>query len=326
MRRSQILPNFAVQIMIRPMIDTKRIKPFVLPGAIVLGVILHDLCAALAGIVPYLVFSILLLAFSSTELRRLKFERLDLWLMLFQTAASIITYTSFILITDNETLAQGMMLGALCPVAASVTVVAVILGAKRENTIAYTIAGNLLICVLAPVLFSFIGKDNSMSFCDSFYSIFGRIVTIIGLPFFVMLALQLWVKPVARQLCRYNGISFYLWATALLLTLGQTIDFIIIHGTGHLGTVVGLGFGAIAICLIQLSIGRAIGKHYDDAIAGQQLLFQKNSAMGIWMANTYLDPLASSFLAFYSIWQNIINSWQIWRKSKNSKEYANERN
>ncbi len=30
-------------------------------------------------------------------------------------------------------------------------------------------------------------------------------------------------------------------------------------------------------------------------------LGQKNTAMAIWMANTYLNPLASVFLAFYSV-------------------------
>lgn len=293
--------------------NVKKIKPFVLPTAIVMGLLLHDLCERLSAIIPYVIFSILILTFSTTELRRLKFEKLDLWLMVFQTVASVVLYLGFKLTTGDDAIAEGMMLGALCPVASSVTVVAVILGAKKENTVAYTIVGNLLICVLAPVIFVFIGENPSLSLTDSFFSIFGRIATVLGLPFFVMLLMQLWARPVAKQLSRFSGLSFYLWAAALFLTLGQTIDFIFRHGAGHWYVIIALGIGSAVICPLQFYIGKLIGRRFGDTTAGKQLLGQKNSSMGIWMANTYLNPLASTFLAFYSICQNLLNSWQIYR-------------
>jgi BASS family bile acid:Na+ symporter len=66
-------------------------------------------------------------------------------------------------------------------------------------------------------------------------------------------------------------------------------------------------------------LGKWIGHKYGDTIAGGQLLGQKNSAMGIWMANHYLHPLASVFLAFYSVFQNLFNSWQIWYYGRKKK-------
>lgn len=298
------------------MVHVRKIKPFVMPAAIILGLLFHDFCAELAWLLPYCIFGILILTFSTTRLRSLRFERLDMWLALFQIAATLALYLGFKLLTGNETLAQGIMLGALCPVAASVTVVAVMLGAEKKNTIAYTIIGNLLVTCLAPVLFVFISPLPDLSLTDSFFAILGRISTVIGLPFFVMLVMQLWMKPAVRVLNRYSGLSFYLWTIALLLSFGQTIDFIFLHGSGHWGTIAALGVGSVIICGLQFRIGRYIGERCGDRIAGQQLLGQKNSAMGIWMANTYLNPLASSFLAFYSVCQNILNSWQIWRSEK----------
>lgn len=293
--------------------DVKAAKPYVLPAAIILGLLFHGICEQLSALVPYLIFSILILTFASTELRRLKFEKLDLWLMLFQIVASVGLYLIFLPLFPDATVAEGMMMGALCPVASSVTVIAGILGAKKEDTVAYTIIGNLLVCVLAPVIFVFIGENNSTNLTDSFFAIFGRIATVIGLPFFIMLAMQLWMRPVVKKIAKYSGFSFYIWAVTLLLTLGQTIDFIFLHGQGHMYVIVTLGVGAFIICPAQFYFGRKIGKRYNTPIAGQQLLGQKNSAMGIWMANTYLNPLASTFLAFYSVAQNLINSLQIWR-------------
>ncbi|MDD3914938.1 MAG: transporter, partial [Bacteroidales bacterium] len=40
-------------------------------------------------------------------------------------------------------------------------------------------------------------------------------------------------------------------------------------------------------------------------------------AMAIWMATTYLNPLTSIFPASYSIWQNLYNSYQLYRHDKN---------
>lgn len=298
-------------------IDTRRVKPFVLPGAIIIGFLFHQYCEILAGIVPFLVFILLLLTFASTELRTLKFKKIDLFLMLYQVMASVAIYFLSKQIFKNDTIAQGLMLGALCPVAGSVTVVAVLLGAERKYTVAYTIIGNLLVCILAPIIFTYIANGEA-DFTDSFYAIFKKISSIIGLPFFIILILQNWAQPVAKILCKYSGSAFYVWSLALLLTLGQTINFIFLHHEGNWNVIATLCIGSIIICLCQFFIGRFIGRRSGDTIAGQQLLFQKNSAMGIWMANTYLNPLASSFLAFYSIWQNILNSWQIWRRDKDS--------
>lgn len=299
-------------------LNTHKIKPFVLPAAIILGLVFHDFCESISGIVPYGIFAILILTFSTTNLRRLRFERLDLWLMVCQTAFTMGLYWLFRLISGPGAVAQGMMLAGLTPVACSVTVVSVILGARKENTIAYTIVGNLLICVLAPIMIVMIGHGPHTDLTDSFFAMLGRISTVIGLPFFLMLALQLWARPVNSRLSRYSGLSFYLWAAVLFLTLGQTIDFIFIHGEGHWGEIAALGVGAAVLCPLQFYIGRLIGRRCGDQVAGQQLLGQKNSAMGIWIANTYLNPLASTFMAFYSICQNLLNSWQIWRKERNS--------
>ena len=51
-------------------------------------------------------------------------------------------------------------------------------------------------------------------------------------------------------------------------------------------------------------------------ISGGQALGQKNTILAIWMAHTYLNPLSSVAPGSYVLWQNIINSWQLWKKRK----------
>ena len=293
-----------------------KLRSYILPMAIILGLLLHSWCSLLAWIVPYFIFIILLLNFVAVDLRKLHISSMNLWLMLFQIVVSIGGYYTIRSVYPNETVAQGILIGILCPVAASVVVIASMLGAKRETTTTYTIVGNLMVAIIAPVYFSFIGSHQDMSFINSFLLILSKISPVIALPFFVVLVLQVFFPKTNHFLSRYKGISFYLWAICLLLTLGQTINFIFIHGKGNENTILALGISSVITCTIHFATGKWLGGKYGDRIAGGQLLGQKNTAVGIWMANTYLNPLASVFLAFYSIWQNLFNSWQLWYQDR----------
>ncbi len=126
----------------------------------------------------------------------------------------------------------------------------------------------------------------------------------------------MWLPAVNGAIARYKSWSFYFWALALAITLGQTINFIFLHGAENVHSIIILGTISVAICAIQFGIGKLIGRHYGDIIAGGQMLGQKNSALGIWMANIYLNPLASVSIALYSIWQNLFNSWQMYMHEK----------
>ena len=289
----------------------QRLRPYVLPIAIVLGLLLHSLCATFAFLVPYIIFCILLLTFNAVDLRKLRPARLDLWLMLFQVVVSTGLYCLIRYLFHNPIVAEGALMTVLCPVASSVAVVACMLGARRETVTAYTIIGNLMVALVAPVVFTLIGDHPERPLLSSMLAMLSKIAATLALPFFLSLALQLWWPRASRTIGRAAPAGFYLWAVALLFPLGQTIDFIFLHGSGNWGSIVWLGVVALAVCVAQFAVGRAIGRSYGDVVSGGQLLGQKNSAMGIWMANTFLSPLSSVALAFYSIYQNLFNAWQI---------------
>ena len=297
----------------------QKIKSYVLPIAIVLGLLLHDFCAALSVVVPFIIFTILLLTFTAVDIRKLRFKPLFVWIILFQVGVSLGSYALLRSLNVNEIIAEGVLIGVLCPVAASVAVVSTMLGADRNTVTSYTVIGNLTVSLVAPIYFSFIGVNQDLAFLDSFLQILRRIGLVIGLPFFIALALQLCVPKANHYISRFKGLAFYFWAVALFLTLGQTIHFIFINGEGNWYNILWLGVSALLFCVLQFGLGKWVGHKYGDTIAGGQLLGQKNSAMGIWMANHYLLPLASVYLAFYSVLQNLFNSWQIWYYERKKK-------
>ena len=293
-----------------------KLRPYVLPFAILAGLLFHSQLVHVRELTPYLIFTILLLNNVAVDMKKLRLTMLDVWIMLFQIVVSLGSYYLAKALGASEFVAQGILGGVLCPVAASSVVIATMLGANRETVTTYTIVGNLMVAIVAPIYFSFIGKLQDLPLVQSMWLIFRRIAPTIALPFFVALFLQRVAPKANAFLCRYKGVSFYLWAAALTITLGQTIDFMFLNGREELPGILILGGASIFFCIVQFAVGKWLGGKYGDRVAGGQLLGQKNSAMGIWIANTYLLPLASVFPALYSIWQNLFNSWQLWKKSR----------
>lgn len=291
----------------------QKYKSFVLPVALIGGYFLRDVCSTVSIAVPFVIFGILIFTFSGVRLSRLRPSMLDLWLAIFQTVVSIGGYWLTLTLTSDSLIAQGLMMCILCPVASSVTVVATMLGANPVRTTTYTIVGNLLVAVIGPTYFAIINEGGGVTFLDSFQMVFIKTASVIALPFFVMLAVQKFTPKLNSKMAEIKGISFYLWAFALFVTIGQTADFVVLKWQSVGISILWLGIVSLIICIIQFSFGRWIGKRCGDRIGGGQLLAQKNSAMGIWMTNSFLNPIASVTLAFYSIWQNIFNSWQIYR-------------
>lgn len=292
----------------------KRYRSLVLPVAIVVGLLFHHYLAMVKPVVPFLIFSILFLNFSSVEVRSLRVRPMHGWLIAFQVFVSLGCY--LLLHPFNELLAQGMLIGILSPVAASVVVIACMLGADRSTITTYTLVGNVGIALVAPIYFSFIGTNVDMPFWDSFLLILSKIAPTLVLPLLLIILLQLFAPKVNNFIARYQGISFYLWSMALMITLGQTIDFIYLHGAGHIPEIIGLSVASMLACAVQFAVGKAIGRHYGDTVSGGQGLGQRNTALAIWMSAMYLQPLASTFPALYSIWQNLYNSYQLWRKDR----------
>jgi len=70
------------------------------------------------------------------------------------------------------------------------------------------------------------------------------------------------------------------------------------------------------LCFVQFLIGRGVGRWLGEEVNAGQGLFQKNTALSIWVAYMYLNPVASVGAGCYVLWQNIINSFEIWQDRK----------
>lgn len=292
----------------------QHIRSLVLPVAIVMGFLFHNICGIFYCIVPYLVFSMLFLNYSAVDVRKMHLSWMHLWLMAAQVGMALGLYLLFVGLGFDRLLAEGLLLGVITPVAASVVVISCALGANRESVTTFTILDNLMVAVVAPIFFSFIGERQELSFLLSFWKIFCRIAPQIVFPFLAALLLQHCMPKVNTFFCRIKGAGLYIWAVTLTIVLGKTFHDIIIAPTPQWGLLSEMSILAVGLCALQFGFGKWIGAKYGEKMAGGQLLGQKNTSFGIWLAVEYLTPMAGVFSALYSVCQNIFNSWQMWRR------------
>ena len=291
---------------------THKIRTLVLPVAIVLGLFFHGFFASLNILTPYLIFTMLFLTLCSVNVKNMHISMLHFWLLFFQMVVSLVLF--FILRPFNEILAQGALVAMLSPTATSATVVAVMLGANLANMATYTLLCNLAIVVVSPFYFSFIGTHVDLPFFMSCLVILKKVAPLIIFPFVMALLFQKFLPKLTIQIIKRQNISFYLWAFALTIVIGRTIDYIYLQDSSQKLIIILMMALSLFLCVIQFAFGRWVGKKYGDVITGGQSLGQKNIIISIWMAQTYLNPLASVVPATYSLWQNIFNSYQLWRK------------
>lgn len=255
---------------------------------------------------PFFIFSMLFCTFCRVNVRDMKPSWLHLWLMVAQIVGTVAIY--YLLRPFGDTVAQGGMICALAPMAMGAVVIAGMLGANIATMATHSLVCNIVIAFIAPPLLSAWG-DGSCTVME----ILARVTPLLIAPF-VVAQLCRWATPkVAGWIGSHALISFYLWLLSLIVIMGKTTKFIIDNCTEHLTTEIVLAVVALIVCLAQFGIGRYLGRRYGDEAAGGQALGQKNTVMAIWLAQSFLNPLSCVAPTAYIVWQNLVNSYQIYK-------------
>jgi len=286
-----------------------------MPLAMTTGIIFHNYVSVLAFLIPYLIFIMLLFTYTKLSLKNIQFTKMHLWLIVVQIVGSVGVY--FILNPINTILAQGVMICILAPTATAAPVIAGMLKGNIASLTAYSLISNFTVALFAPLFFSYIGY-NELPFFDSVFEISKRVGFLLIIPFIAALLINKLLPKAGEYMQSKSGISFYLWSIALTVVTGRTVEFIIAQGESQIIIELAIAIGALVICVFQFWLGRRIGRKLDDTVAGGQGLGQKNTVLAIWMAQIYLNPLSSIGPGAYVLWQNSVNSWQIWRQRRNN--------
>lgn len=290
-----------------------KIKPYMMPIAIAIGCLCYQWLDDVAFLTPYLIGLMLFFTFANMNYKAMKLSKFHVILLAVQLSAAIISY--IILYPINIILAQGAMICFLAPTASAAPVIAQMLGGGLESLTTYSLFCNIVIALLAPLFFSITGDMAELSFLNTTLIIFKKISLLVFLPLVLAYILHIASPRIEKEVKKFKIMSFYLWVIALIIISGNLVHTLLdFHGNGII--VLYLAILSLVACFAQFTLGKIIGKKYGDMISGGQALGQKNTILAIWMAQSFLNPVAAFAPGAYILFQNLFNSYQMWKYKK----------
>lgn len=312
------------------------IKDWTLPFAMGMGTMVYLLFAftpqlseaavffspIMATILPWFMFLILFVTFCKVDFRQLRPVAWHLWVGVFQVLFIGILMAVILLTVSHNPSASGMLvlleailMCIISPCATAAAVVTQKLGGSLEQMTTYTFLSNFITVLLVPVCFPLVEPGIHMEFWPAFLKILHEVFIVLIVPMILAYIVKHTMKRLHQRIISIRDLSYYLWACSLMIVTGTTVKNIV-HAGVSIWLLLAIAMMGLIVCVVQFAVGRFIGHFFGHAQEAGQALGQKNTAFAIWLSSAYLNPLSSVGPGCYILWQNIINSIEIWQKRK----------
>lgn len=271
-------------------------------------------------ILPLFMFLILFVTFCKVDFHQMRLEPWHFWISLFQILFVLIIVGIILFATDpNDTNTKIMWEGILCcviaPCAAAAAVVTTKLGGNLNSMTTFTFLSNFVTALMIPIVFPLVEKSAHISFLTAFWIILQRVALILVVPLLMGWFVKHHMHRLHRRIISIPDLGFYFWGISLAIVTGTTVKNIV---NSHSPVILLLLIAAVSLllCFVQFMVGKSVGRFFHSTIEAGQALGQKNTAFAIWIAYTYLNPVASVGPGCYILWQNIVNSWELWQNRR----------
>ena len=305
-----------------------------------IGCVGYKLFLPLKPTLPVAIFFMLFFTFCKVNPLDLRLHKWHLAVLVAQLLFSFATYAGILYLTNDAVLAQGLLMCFIMPTATAAPIIAGKMGGSIQNLTTFTLLSNFATAIIVPATFPLINPAADMTFWPAFLLILSRIAPLLLGPFFGAWILRLLYKARTKQEFvlskRLAVIPFYLWVASIIVLSAVVTKDVVDNYEVYLSSIIYLLIGSFFACLLQFGLGKLIGYYlpapskgtdYQDvlinpaaapktmagvsSITAGQAFGQKNTSLGVWMAQTYLNPLAALGAAAYIIWQNLFNSVQL---------------
>lgn len=310
------------------------IKKFSLPFSLVLGAVVYLLFANIPILIPIgdavgplaidmmpvVLFTLLYVTFCKIDIKEMKPQWWHFILQAIRTTLSALLVV-IILMTDDATtklILEGVFICVICPTATAVAVISEKLGGSIGSLTTFTIIANIVTMIIIPTFFPMVEKAADITFFSTSMMVLRNVTSVLVVPLALALLSRKYIPKFVEKIKNIKNLGFYLWCFNLTLVTGETLKNIF-HSSVSGWVLAALIILPLIVCIIQFSIGKTVGSHFGDRISAGQALGQKNTVVGIWLTLTFLNPLAAVAPGAYVLWQNLVNSWQLWCKEKYGK-------
>ena len=304
------------------------VKDWTLPVAIAVGTVVYLLFYLLpfldgAGdtlgevvdaIFPFMVFSTLFSTYCRIDFHQMRPHRWHIGVLVAQVAlVALNVWIIFQVDADPEQklLWESVLTCIIGPAATAAPVVTAKIGGNINTMTAFVVLSSFASALMIPAVFPLLERGAGLDFWTAFLIILQKLAVVLILPLALGWLMQHYAKRACAWIVSIPDLSFYLWAVQLSVTSGVTVRNIV-HCEAGLPLLLMIAVLSLLLCCVLFLIGRSIGRHLGEEVNSGQASFQKNTALSIWVAYTYLNPVASVGAGCYVLWQNIINSYEIW--------------
>ena len=306
------------------------IKDWTLPIAMTLGAVIYLLFAftpaldeasrffdpIMKAILPLFMFLVLFVTFCKVDFHKLRPVAWHFWIGVFQLLF-IGILMAIILASPNPSLIllEAILMCVISPCATAAAVVTQKLGGSLEQMTTYTFLSNFITVLTVPICFPLIEPTANITFWAAFLKILHEVFIVLIVPMLLAYIVKHFMKRLHARIIAVRDLSYYLWACSLLIVTGTTVKNIV-NAQASIWMLLAIALLGLVICIVQFAVGRFIGHYFNHIQEAGQALGQKNTAFAIWLSSVYLNPLSSVGPGCYILWQNIINSVEIWQKRK----------
>lgn len=281
-------------------------------------------------LLPDFMFLVLFVTFCKVDFRKLLLVKWHIWVTI-QQIIFVLVFVGIIIgfhITGNaQIMLESILVCIIGPVASAAAIVAAKIGGSLEEMTAYTFVSNFVSSLLIAVCLPLLPQTKSaevIEFLPLFVQILWKVSAILVLPMLLAYIVKHFIKGLHKKIVSIKDLSYYLWGCSLIIVTGTTnMNIVEAWEKTSVLFLLAIAFMGLILCIVQFATGRFIGHYFDKTIEAGQGLGQKNTAFSIWIATAFLNPLASVGPGCYILWQNIINSVEIWMYRKRRVEAPN---
>ena len=316
------------------------LRNWTLPVAITVGTLsylLFYLTPALDGagdvlgrifdtIFPLSVFSTLFVTFCKVDFHQMRPHRWHIGVLLVQIVLTAVNVAAILLLhshlrnleasqlegQDGLLLLEAVLTCVIAPSATAAPVIVGKLGGNISTMSAFTVISSFAQALIIPVVFPLLEPSADLSFWAAFLVILRKLALVLLLPLLLGWTVQHTSQRLHLWIASKPNLSFYCWAFSLAITAGITVKNIV-HSEASFVLLAAIALATLVVCFVQYALGRGVGHWLGEPLNSGQALFQKNTALSIWVSYIYLNPVASVGAGCYVLWQNVINSLEIWQ-------------
>lgn len=263
----------------------------------------------LSPAISYLIMFMLFCAFLDLRFNAQMFDKT----VFFVLAANLIIPVGcyFLIAPFDQTLALIAFVTAATPTAISSPVIVGFLGGRVAYAVASVLLTNIVMAIFLPVALPFVAPAAVPA---GTLVVLASAATVILVP--LMLAqLMRWAPPRAASAARgLKSLSFPAWLGVLFIATASASYFIRTAYDGPPAFLWIIALVAAMVCIANFAIGYLLGG--TDAREASQCLGQKNTMFTLWFSLSFLSPLIALGPAFYVLFHNLYNSYQLARHQR----------